>query len=55
MILKKNSLLDVCAIIMEAIQGERGVHPLDKDFVLATCNLAKEKDILIIFDEVQCE
>lgn len=45
---------DVCAIIMEAIQGEGGVHPLDKDFVLATCNLAKEKDILIIFDEVQC-
>lgn len=45
---------DICAIIMEAIQGEGGVHPLDKDFVLATCNLAKEKDILIIFDEVQC-
>ena len=45
---------DVCAIIMEAIQGEGGVHPLDKDFVLATYNLAKEKDILIIFDEVQC-
>ena len=45
---------DVCAIIMEAIQGEGGVHPLDKDFVLATCKLAKEKDILIIFDEVQC-
>ena len=45
---------DVCAIMMEAIQGEGGVHPLDKDFVLATCKLAKEKDILIIFDEVQC-
>ena len=45
---------DICAIIMEAIQGEGGVHPLDKDFVLATYNLAKEKDILIIFDEVQC-
>ena len=40
--------------MMEAIQGEGGVHPLDKDFVLATCKLAKEKDILIIFDEVQC-
>ena len=45
---------DVCAIMMEAIQGEGGVHPLNKDFVLATCKLAKEKDILIIFDEVQC-
>ena len=45
---------DVCAIIMEAIQGEGGVHPLNKDFILATFKLAKEKDILIIFDEVQC-
>lgn len=45
---------DVCAIIMESIQGEGGVHPLNKEFVLATCKIAKEKDILIIFDEVQC-
>lgn len=45
---------DVCAIIMEAIQGEGGVHPLNNEFVLATCKMAKEKDILIIFDEVQC-
>lgn len=52
--LKEKLTSDVCAIMMEAIQGEGGVHPLDKDFVLATCKLAKEKDILIIFDEVQC-
>lgn len=52
--LKENLTSDVCAIIMEAIQGEGGVHPLDKDFVLAACKLAKEKDVLIIFDEVQC-
>ena len=45
---------DVCAIIMEAIQGEGGVHPLNNEFVLETCKMAKEKDILIIFDEVQC-
>ncbi|MEN8077267.1 aspartate aminotransferase family protein [Clostridioides difficile] len=52
--LKENLTSDVCAIIMEAIQGEGGVHPLNKDFVLESCKLAKEKDILIIFDEVQC-
>ena len=52
--LKEKLTSDVCAIIMEAIQGEGGVHPLDKDFVLAACKLAKEKDVLIIFDEVQC-
>lgn len=52
--LKENLTSDVCAIIMEVIQGEGGVHPLNKDFVLETCKLAKENDILIIFDEVQC-
>lgn len=52
--LKENLTSDVCAIIMESIQGEGGVHPLDKNFVLETCKLAKEKDILVIFDEVQC-
>ena len=51
--LKEKLTSDVCAIMMEAIQGEGGVHPLDKNFVLETCKLAKEKDILIIFDEVQ--
>jgi acetylornithine/N-succinyldiaminopimelate aminotransferase len=52
--LKEKLSDDVCAIIMEAVQGEGGVNPLNKDFVLEVCNLAKEKDILIIFDEVQC-
>ncbi len=42
-----------CAIMMEMIQGEGGVIPLDKDFVNEVCALAKEKDILIIIDEVQ--
>ena len=51
---KESLTSDVCAIIMEAIQGEGGVHPLNKDFVLETSKLAAEKDILIIFDEVQC-
>lgn len=45
---------DVCAIIMEAIQGEGGVNLLNSDFVQEVCNVCKEKDVLIIFDEVQC-
>ncbi|WP_244833841.1 aspartate aminotransferase family protein [Clostridium sp. BJN0001] len=45
---------DVCAIMLEAIQGEGGVIPLDKNFVQKVCSIAKEKDILVIFDEVQC-
>lgn len=44
----------VCAIMMESIQGEGGVYPLDPDFVAAVKKIAKEKDLLLIFDEVQC-
>ena len=51
----KNALTnDVCAIMMEAVQGEGGVHPLNKDFVQQVVSLCNEKDILVIFDEVQC-
>ena len=51
----KEKLTDnVCAIIMEAIQGEGGLHPLDKAFVKEVCELAKANDVLVIFDEVQC-
>lgn len=45
---------DVCAIMMEAIQGESGVTPLDKNFVEEVVSICNEKDILVIFDEVQC-
>lgn len=45
---------DVCAIMLEAIQGEGGVVPLDKDFVQQVVKICNEKDVLVIFDEVQC-
>lgn len=44
----------VCGIMMESIQGEGGVYPLDQDFVKEVGRIAAEKDIAIIFDEVQC-
>lgn len=44
---------DVCALMMELIQGEGGVMPLDADFVKQAAELCKEKDILLIIDEVQ--
>lgn len=44
---------DVCAIMFECIQGEGGVNNLEYDFVKAIEKLAKEKDILIVVDEVQ--
>ncbi len=41
------------AIMIELIQGESGVHPMDKDYVKALRKLCDEKDIILIFDEVQ--
>lgn len=45
---------DVCAVMMEAIQGESGIYPLDDDYVKEVVSTCKAKDVLIIFDEVQC-
>lgn len=41
------------AIMMETVQGEGGVNPLDKDYVKAVAKLAEEEDVLLICDEVQ--
>lgn len=51
---KKNLSSDVCAVILEAIQGEGGVYPLDEKFVLEVAKVCKDNDVLLIFDEVQC-
>ena len=42
-----------CAVMMEMIRGEGGVLPLDKEFVQATAEICKEKDILLPIDEVR--
>lgn len=44
---------DVCAVMLEYIQGEGGVIPLNPDFVDMVYMLCAEKDILVIADEVQ--
>lgn len=44
---------DVCAVMMEVIQGEGGVLNLDEAFVKAAEKICREKDILFIIDEVQ--
>ena len=50
----KNHINDkTCAIMMELVQGEGGVLPLDKDFVKEIEKIAKEKDLILIIDEVQ--
>ncbi len=41
------------AIMMEVVQGEGGVMPLEREFVTAVAKLSAEQDILLITDEVQ--
>lgn len=43
-----------CAIIFETVQGEGGIYPADKAFIEGVAALCKEKDILLILDEIQC-
>jgi len=44
---------DPCAFLMELVQGEGGVHALEKEFVEKAAELCKSRDILFIDDEVQ--
>ncbi len=44
---------DVCAVMIEVIQGEGGINVLNKGYLAALQGLCKEKDILLIVDEVQ--
>jgi len=44
---------DPCAFLMELVQGEGGVHALDKEFVAKAAELCRSRDILFIDDEVQ--
>ena len=43
-----------CAIIMEPVQGEGGIYPAEQEFLEGVRALCDEKDILLIFDEIQC-
>lgn len=43
-----------CAIMMEPIQGEGGVNVADYDFMQKVKQLCADKNLLLIFDEVQC-
>ena len=43
-----------CAIILEPVQGEGGIYPATEEFLKGLRAICDEKDILLIFDEVQC-
>lgn len=43
-----------CAILLETIQGESGIHPASREFLEGVRALCDDKDILLILDEIQC-
>ena len=44
----------VCAILLEAVQGEGGIHPVSEDFWNRARALATQHGALLIADEIQC-
>ena len=45
---------DVCAVVVEPVQGEGGILPADPAYLKALRQLCDEKNALLIFDEIQC-
>jgi acetylornithine/N-succinyldiaminopimelate aminotransferase len=43
----------VAAVLLEAVQGEGGVRPTDPEYLRAVRELCDERDVLLMFDEVQ--
>ena len=44
---------DVCAVMLELVQGEGGVLPMEPEFVAGLAKLCEERDWLLLVDEVQ--
>jgi len=44
---------DVCAILMESIQGEGGIRPVSQEFIAAARALTKSTGALLVVDEIQ--
>lgn len=43
-----------CAILFETVQGEGGIFPAEEAFMKQVKDLCRERDILLILDEIQC-
>ena len=51
---KANITDKTCAIIFETVQGEGGIYPAEITFIKEVEKLCRQKDILLILDEIQC-
>jgi len=45
---------NTAAVLLEPVQGETGIHPLDEEYLAFARRLCDEHGALLIFDEVQC-
>lgn len=45
---------NVCAVILETVQGEGGIYPADPAFLQGVRDLCDEYGALLILDEIQC-
>lgn len=45
---------DVCAVVVEPVQGEGGILPADPEYLKSLRQLCNEKNALLVFDEIQC-
>jgi len=44
----------VAGLLIEAVQGEGGIRPQSREFIETAARLCAERDILLMFDEIQC-
>jgi acetylornithine/N-succinyldiaminopimelate aminotransferase len=44
----------VCGLLIEAVQGESGIIPQTAEFIQTAARFCRERNILLIFDEIQC-
>jgi len=51
--LQENTEAAVCAVMLECIQGEAGIWPCDRDYLIAVRELTAKHGILLIIDEIQ--
>jgi acetylornithine/N-succinyldiaminopimelate aminotransferase len=51
---ERMSSLSTAAVIIEPVQGEGGLRPIDHEFLRALRQLTKERNVLLILDEIQC-
>lgn len=52
--LKQKADAETCAVILEPVQGEGGIHPAEKEYLAKVREYCTRNNIVLVFDEVQC-